>query len=293
LAKIALELDRELKLRALCDAPSSITARTLARGEGWSVSDLMCTAGPQDRPFEERHSDFHIAIVAAGVFQYRSAGGCELLTPGSLLLANADQNFECKHEHAAGDRCLSFAYRPEYFARLFADAGGATRKQSFTVLRLPPMQVLSTTVARAAAGLEGMSVPWEELSLRLVAEAVRLSRGLPDDYKCPPTALSKVTRTLQMIDGHPESELRLSHLAREAGLSPYHFLRTFARATGMTPHQYVLRARVRKAATRLLTESRKVLDIAFECGFGDLSNFNRAFRTEFGFSPRAYRRRFK
>jgi AraC-like DNA-binding protein len=80
----------------------------------------------------------------------------------------------------------------------------------------------------------------------------------------------------------------LDSLARQAGLSPYHFLRTFQRVTGVTPHQFVLRARLREAAVRLTTERRNVLDIALDCGFGDVSNFNRAFRTEFGVNPRRY-----
>ena len=57
----------------------------------------------------------------------------------------------------------------------------------------------------------------------------------------------------------------------------------------MTPHQYVLRARLRQAAMRLAVEPARIIDIAFDCGFGDVSNFNRAFRAEFGVSPRAYR----
>jgi len=82
-------------------------------------------------------------------------------------------------------------------------------------------------------------------------------------------------------------------LAEHAGLSPYHFLRTFERATGVTPHQYVLRARLRHAAQALADASDKVVDIAFACGFADLSNFNRAFRAEFGVAPRAYRKRWQ
>jgi AraC-like DNA-binding protein len=50
-----------------------------------------------------------------------------------------------------------------------------------------------------------------------------------------------------------------------------------------------MRARLREAAMRLVDEPAKILDIALDCGFGDVSNFNRAFRTEFGVSPRAYR----
>ena len=84
--------------------------------------------------------------------------------------------------------------------------------------------------------------------------------------------------------------LSLERLAREAGLSPYHFLRTFERVTGITPYQYVLRSRLRDAAARLLAESGKVVDVAFDCGFSDVSNFNRAFRSEFGVSPRIFRR---
>jgi AraC-like DNA-binding protein len=76
-------------------------------------------------------------------------------------------------------------------------------------------------------------------------------------------------------------------------LSPYHFLRTFEHVTGVTPHQYVLRARLRAAAIRLATESTRVIQIAFDCGFGDVSNFNRAFRSEFGLAPISYRRKLR
>lgn len=99
-----------------------------------------------------------------------------------------------------------------------------------------------------------------------------------------------MARILREIERRPEADLTLGSLAREAGLSPFHFLRLFERLTGVTPHQYVLRTRLREAAARLATEPAKVLDVALDCGFGDLSNFNRAFRAEFGASPRAFRR---
>jgi AraC-like DNA-binding protein len=52
-----------------------------------------------------------------------------------------------------------------------------------------------------------------------------------------------------------------------------------------------MRARLRRAALRLSSGKGKIVDIALDCGFGDVSNFNRAFRAEFGMSPRAYRGR--
>jgi AraC family transcriptional regulator len=105
----------------------------------------------------------------------------------------------------------------------------------------------------------------------------------------PPSAVARVTRVIRRIEQCFDTSLTLGTLAREAGLSPYHFLRTFERLTGLTPHQYLLRSRLREAATRLAAEPSKISDIALDCGFSDLSNFNRAFRAEYGMSPRGFR----
>ncbi len=296
MAKIAVELERALAQRAVNGTPGCAQARVLAQGDGWNVADVVCTSGPQDRPFEEQHSRVCIAIVAAGTFQYRSdcrsVARRELMTPGSLFLGNAGQSFECGHEHCMGDRCVSFGYAPEYFERLAADAGTRGAKPGFRTLRLPPLRTLSPLVARAVSGLTGsVHALWEELSVQLAAQVVTLAGGfLPNPSGAPPAAVARVTRAVRKIERHPDGDLTLGNLAREAGLSPYHVLRTFESLTGVTPHQYVLRARLRAAAMRLALEPAKVLDIALDCGFGDVSNFNRAFRAEFCVSPRVYRR---
>lgn len=302
MAKIAVELERALAHRAMNGSRGQAAARMIARGDGWTVEDVVCTSSPQDRPFEEQHSNVRIAIVTAGSFQYaarpqyaaRSAGGGELMTPGSFLLGNTGQCFECRHEHGTGDRCLSFGYAPGYFENLAADAGIRGTGPDFQVPRLPPLRAMSPLVARAIAGLTGggmnRSVPWEELSLQLAGQTVQLAAGLfSDSTSAPAGAVARVTRVVRMIEQHPGNGLTLRTMAREARLSPYHFLRTFQLLTGVTPHQYILRRRLREAAMRLTAEKAKVLDIALDCGFGDVSNFNHAFRTEFGISPRAYR----
>lgn len=255
------------------------------------MSDVVCTSGPRDRPFEERHSHVGIAIVAAGSFQYKSRGGRGLMTPGSLLLGNAGHCFECGHEHGTGDRSLSFGYAPDYFERIAGDAGIRGGRVDFPAVRIPPLRELSPLIARACAGLIGsVNVSWEELSVKLAGLAVQLAGGLPPDAcSAPPNAVARVSRTVREIERHPGVGLTLGELAREAGLSPYHFLRTFERTTGVTPHQYVLRMRLREAAVQLAGGQAKVLDIALDSGFGDVSNFNRTFRAEFGVSPRLYR----
>src|SRR5689334_9067881 len=56
LAKIAIELERALDARRIAGEPGQATSTTLAEGDGWRVADVICTSGPDDRPFEERHS---------------------------------------------------------------------------------------------------------------------------------------------------------------------------------------------------------------------------------------------
>jgi AraC family transcriptional regulator len=114
LAKIAAELERALASRHQNGAPAAMTSRVLARGDDWSVEDLVCTAGPHDKSCEEQHARICIAVVLAGTFQYRASGDrpAMLMAPASLLLGNTGQYFECSHEHASGDRACAFATRP-------------------------------------------------------------------------------------------------------------------------------------------------------------------------------------
>ena len=293
MAKIAAVLDDALAKRALEGGPGRLTARVLAEGREWSVSDVVCTSGPQDRPLEEQHDDMFISLVVAGSFQYRAAAGYDVLTPGSLMLGNAGQPFECRHDHGAGDRCLSFGYAPEYFERLAAAAGAGENGHRFLVVRVPPLRALTPLVARACAALVAAGdMGWEELSLLVAAHAVQLTRGArPDPPTMPPRAEAGVAAAVRTIERQPDGRLTLARLAEEAGLSPFHFLRAFERVTGVTPHQYVLRTRLRNAALRLSEGPAKVVDVALDSGFADVSNFNRAFRGEFGVSPSGYRAR--
>ena len=288
---LGAELDRALQQRASYGAAGRTSGRLLARGDGWLVEDVICTSGPADRPFEEQHTDVSIAIVAAGTFQYRAPTGRALMTPGSMLLGNAGHCFECGHEHGSGDRCIAFSYTPEYVQQIAADVGTSANALTFATPRLPPLRESAPIVAEACAGLaESAAVSWEEIAIRLAARVIRLSAGAAHiEADATPSAVARVTQAVRAIERQPSARITLSGLAAEAGLSPYHFLRTFERLTGSTPHQYILRSRLREAATRLAIESAKVIDVAFDAGFGDVSNFNRAFRAEFGVSPRAYR----
>jgi AraC-like DNA-binding protein len=289
LAKIAVDLERALNRRAINGEEGCATAHVVAAGNGWSVSDVICTSGPDDRKFEERHVELSISIVAAGTFQYRSTTHKELLAPGSFLLGNPGQSFECGHDHGAGDRCIAFKYAPGFFETLVGS------RPRFRAVRLPPLRASAPFVARACAAIAGASdASWEELAVEVAAQTTRLVNDVDSaSDTAAPNAVGRVTAAIRTIERNTDADLSLKLLATEAGLSPYHFLRTFAQITGMTPHQFAVRLRLREAALRLALDDALVIDVALDCGFGDLSNFNRSFRTEFGFAPRAYRKRMR
>lgn len=288
------DLDRALARRRRLGTPGSTSPHVIAAGDGWTVADVICTSGPDDRPFEERHSRFAIAVVVAGSFQCRSPLGAAVMTAGSLMLGNSGQCFECGHAHGEGDRCVSFWYAPDHFERLSADAGVRRGTVPFTVPGLPPIRAISPMVTRAALGLTAPDeMPWDELSVLVAGTALRIAAGLSssDQRSSPIKAEARVVQAARTIERSPARAWTLNRLADSSGLGPYHFLRTFHHITGVTPHQYVLRARLRHAAVCLVRESGSILEIALDCGFGDVSNFTRAFRNEFGISPRRYRER--
>ena len=106
-------------------------------------------------------------------------------------------------------------------------------------------------------------------------------------YTLAPRRLAEVTA---YIEANLAAEISLEQLAEVARLSRFHFVRAFARATGQTPHAYLVARRL-EAAKRLLRATEfPIEDVARRCGFRGGSHFATRFRRAFGASPSAYRR---
>jgi AraC family transcriptional regulator len=267
-----------------------LTSNTLASGAGWEVTDVVCTAGPSDRPFEEQHGSVCIAAVSEGTFQYRTKNGTALLAPGALVLGNAGHCFECGHEHGVGDRCLALHLTPAYWEEIVASVPGA-RQTAFGVPHLPPRLSLVPLLAAAEAAREkDDAAEFEELALRLAGKVAMALTGGKQAGRRPSTRDERrVTGALRRIEAASHERLLLADLAREAAMSPYHFLRTFMQVVGMTPHQFTLRTRLHRVAVQLRRLDEPVSAIAFDAGFNDLSTFNRRFRWVMGTNPGAWR----
>jgi AraC family transcriptional regulator len=89
----------------------------------------------------------------------------------------------------------------------------------------------------------------------------------------------------------PASRWRWRRWRARPGSACFHYLRVFGAVLGVTPHQYLVRCRLRQAAQLLAeAEDRAITEIALDVGFADLSNFVRSFHRAAGVSPRAFRR---
>jgi AraC family transcriptional regulator len=263
----------------------------LAAADGWRIFDEVCHAGPKDRSFEEQHSRFSVSAVLSGTFVYRSTRGRTLMSPGSLLLGQQGANFCCSHEHGAGDRCVAFYFDDSWIEK-FADEIRGVRPKRLTTHRIAPVRALTPLLAEISTLANGENPGGgEELAFRIAAAALCLGHSNRDFKDDTPRDQQRIAEALRIIESRLTEPLAISALASDVAMSRYHFLRTFQRVTGETPWRYIVNRRLALAAERLLTASGTVLDAVLASGFGDLSEFTRLFRLQFGVSPGFYRRR--
>jgi AraC-like DNA-binding protein len=104
-------------------------------------------------------------------------------------------------------------------------------------------------------------------------------------------ALIRLCRARDLLRDVHDRPLSIRDVARDAGMSPYHFIRQFEALFGTTPHQYRISARMDLAKGLLALSDYSVTDVCMEVGFSSLGSFSTLFLTRVGESPSAYRRR--
>lgn len=264
-----------------------IRARRLCDCASLRVMDYRCEAGPDDRPFVEMHDCLSLSYVRRGSFGLRSRGRTYDLVAGSILVGRPGDDYCCTHEHHdRGDECLSFQFTAEG-----ADWLGPLR-EAWETRAVPPTPELAVLGELAQAAAEGRSdVGLDEAGQLLGDRFLRLMSGRGSR----PQAASardrrRAVEAALWIEAHSAEPVGLDAAARFAGLSPFHFLRLFRRVIGVTPHQYLVHCRLKRAARLLAEPDLQVTDVAYDVGFGDLSNFVRSFHRAAGVSPGTFRK---
>lgn len=260
--------------------------QTLVQSGPVTVVDYRCNTGPDERPFAEVHGGHSVSYVRKGSFGYQYRGQSFDLVAGSVLIGHAGDEFVCTHDHhICGDECLAFHLAPDFVELI----GGNT-----TIWRtgaLPPLAELMVLGELAQAAAEGRTdASPDEIGMMFATRFVQVASGVkPKALHARPRDRRRVVEAALWIDAHSHQPIALADAAATADLSAFHFLRLFAEVLGVTPHQYLVRSRLRHAARLLADPDRLVTDIALDAGFADLSNFIRTFHRAAGLSPRSFR----
>ncbi len=252
-----------------------------------SVFDHRCNLGPNDKPFPEVHGGFSIAYVRRGSFACEALGHSYDLVAGSLMIGRPGDEYICSHDHhLCGDECLHFQFSPELAETI---SGTLDTWRSGALPPLSDVMVVGELAQSVAAGRSDLGL--DEAGLLLASRFSQAATGVkPAGRFVRGYDRRRMVETALWLDQYSHRAIDLESTAAKAGLSSFHFLRLFVRVLGVSPHQYLVRSRLRHAARLLADESRAITDVAFDVGFGDLSNFVRTFHRAAGVSPRAFRR---
>ena len=283
-------IEEAVATRRHSGSSDALHARALSSGAGWRVLDVLCTCDRHDAVNDEQHSHYSLALVLGGAFEYRSRRGSAQLAPGSILLCKAGDPFRCWHSYGAGDRCFAVQFESEAFEELRADLHPDCRSE------LP----LMVPVARRTAGLFAFAEMLAGNRLEHaggletavgLADRILLAAHQVDEPRAPVprNSASRILELARWIETDPGADHDVGSLAVRAGLSKFHCIRLFKSVTGLPPYAFIGRARLRNACMEIAGSQRRIIDVALEAGFSDLSTFNHLFKHHFGIAPQALR----
>lgn len=236
-------------------------------------------------PKEEVAADYSVNRVESGGFTLEIHGRRWELSQGDLFLTYPEMTYGCRHrELVPTDICTTVAYLPKTESEEISVFHRAARN---VPVRRPNNRL--TYLFRLASNTLHEPLATEEIAHELIAAVA-----------CEPDSCRKLYRDQQLhwyaeridavrvrLEREYGAEHSLSSMARSVGMSAFHFSRIFRELTGIPPHSYLCRTRLRNAA-RKLREGASVTEACLSSGFQNLSHFTRHFHRSFGVTPSIY-----
>jgi AraC-like DNA-binding protein len=233
------------------------------------------------------HEQYGIGLIHRGAHRSLSGRGMVEAGAGAIITVNPGETHDGAPIGPAGRSWRMLYFDPPAILEAFGEL-----REAASIGPELPLPVLNDATAAdlfaelfAAMTDDGDASPLhrEELLLRLLARIGR-ERGELAPQRSVPAAIGIAK---DRIDGEPAAPVTLAGLARETGLSRFQVLRGFVRATGFTPHAYLMQKRIDLARAHIGGGAR-LADVAALCGFSDQSHMTRIFVRKYGISPGAY-----
>ncbi|MFA7895662.1 AraC family transcriptional regulator [Pseudomonas putida] len=233
------------------------------------------------------HPTFSIGAVDAGSSLFTGAGcGSERLTPGTLVAVPAHRVHACNPE----------ADQPWSYQMLHVDAGwlAELRTESGLPSGAPEQPARVSRDAEAYSRFCQLNAVLFSEADPMQKEAELIAFLCDIDFEtfsplapAPVLQASALQGLLTKLRDQDPAGLTVKSLAREAGLGRYQLIRAFRAATGLTPHAYLLNARINQGR-QLLRQGQRLVQVAHDLGFADQSHFQRVFKAHVGITPGHY-----
>lgn len=237
-------------------------------------------------PPEEISGVHSLSFLERGTFDVSVGRRRWQVRPGMVFCTWPGLVYRCRHlDETPADVCLTVSYRPDLAEELPRRA-----RQNAAVVASPTNRLayLGVRLSRLATpGTDPLAL--ETLAVDLLAETASLDHG-SHRFRAPQLRwyaerIEAARTALDSSFGEPHT---LGSLARQAGMSAFHFARVFRELVGVPPHRYLMNVRLRHAAERLRAGGN-VTETALDCGIPNLSHFIRLFRRAYGVPPSRYR----
>ena len=265
------------------NAPSGVAVAVLPSGP----IELFGSAAYDRRYPPHFHETYSIGLIDTGQAEIRTMRGVEVAGPGSILV------FAPGEVHAATPMTPNgYGYRMAYpTVELIHDLLGAPGRAPMRFKSAVVNDVsLASDIGRLLHACAG-EMPSAEGHLASVAR--RLASEFADAGN--PSSRRRdddgdiVKRAKAFVDHRLGERVSLHDLSAECGTTQFRLIRIFQRVLGVTPHAYLLQARLNRART-MLARGMPIVNVAFDCGFSDQSHLTRAFRDAVGVPPGQYQR---
>jgi AraC-like DNA-binding protein len=237
-----------------------------------------------------RHSHEYLVIglVEAGVQSYTYRGARHLTSAGQMFIVNADEPHTGEAATDAG-----------YVYRTLCIGEAAVRDMTRDLLTSDRTHHLKGAIIADSDLVSGIrkvhrsliaGAPRLEIDV-LLRDAVSQIYARYSDTRVPTRDLGRagraVSKAQEYIEENFSANLSLQDLSQVAGLSPYHLSRSFTRVTGLPPHTYLDKTRLRRVR-ELLDRGEPIAAAAVAVGYVDQSHLTHRFKRTFGITPRQY-----
>jgi AraC-like DNA-binding protein len=238
------------------------------------------------------HNAYTIALVEAGIEEWRARGALERAGPGGMPLVNPGT----VHTGHAGTP-EGWTYRvmyppPEVMAGVAAELGMGQGTPQIIAPVLDDPQIAALLLAAHRAAESGDALAASSLTRLLLARLLqRYGRVTTGRTASPPAdaGAAVAARARDILDGRLADPPGLEALAAAVGTGPFPLLRAFRRAYALPPHAYLTQRRVERAR-ELLDAGHPPATVAVAAGFYDQAHLTRHFRRILGVQPGAYQR---